>query len=172
MCLRQALRMRTKRLADDGGSGDEIMMEIIEIRGPTTTRAGLSSAKRKLFELLLARTGIILPPLKTVPDEPECDLHLLSLEQERLRFVTRPAPAAASADISPLLRLTGRLNRPALSQAVNEIARRCDILRTSFPTSDGKPVQKVASELKIVFFRSRLQRTASGSARSIGVAGG
>jgi len=48
---------------------------------------------------------------------------------------------------SILFRLTGKLNRVALEQSLNEIIRRHEILRTRFQVVEGQPVQIIAPTL-------------------------
>ena len=47
------------------------------------------------------------------------------------------------------LRLKGQLNVRALEQALTEIVRRHEALRTTFPEVDGQPVQVVAPPVPI-----------------------
>jgi hypothetical protein len=52
-------------------------------------------------------------------------------------------------NISRALRLTGRLDTDALERAVNEMSGAMKILRATFPSVNGKPVQTAAAELPI-----------------------
>ena len=73
----------------------------------------------------------------------------LSYAQQRLWFLDQLAPGSAAYNISMKLRLTGELNRDALSQALNEIVRRHEVLRTRFVVQDGNPVQEIAEAFHV-----------------------
>ena len=68
----------------------------------------------------------------------------MSFSQQRLWFLDQLEPNSASYNIPAALRLTGRLNVEALKQSLNEIVARHEVLRTTFATMDGEPVQVVA----------------------------
>jgi hypothetical protein len=70
----------------------------------------------------------------------------LSFAQQRLWIIDRLEPGSASYNIPLSLRLSGRLDVPALLAAMAEVVRRHEALRTTFATfsaSDGSPVQVV-----------------------------
>lgn len=69
----------------------------------------------------------------------------LSWSQQRLWFLAELEPAASAAYHIPLsLRLSGRLEVPALRRALDGLVARHEILRTSFVCgADGTPVQHV-----------------------------
>ena len=69
----------------------------------------------------------------------------LSFAQERLWFLHQLQPESFAYNMTAWIDLTGVLNTVALDQATNEIVRRHEILRSSFATSDGQPVQVVAA---------------------------
>src|SRR5262245_28697750 len=69
----------------------------------------------------------------------------LSHAQERLWFIDQLDPAAPTYNISSALRLSGELNIAALSNSIDEIIRRHEILRTTFSSVDGQPVQIISS---------------------------
>ncbi|HET7287661.1 MAG TPA: condensation domain-containing protein, partial [Pyrinomonadaceae bacterium] len=52
-------------------------------------------------------------------------------------------------NVPTALYLKGELNCVALAQSLSEIARRHEVLRTSFPSVDGQPVQLIASAVPI-----------------------
>lgn len=67
----------------------------------------------------------------------------LSSGQERLWFMDRLEPNSPLYNIPTALRLKGDLNAPALADALNEIVRRHEALRTTFPSVDGSPAQRI-----------------------------
>jgi len=70
------------------------------------------------------------------------------LAQERL-WVHQLQPDIPLYNESILFRLTGKLNRVALEQSLNEIIRRHEILRTRFQVVEGQPVQIIAPHLTL-----------------------
>ncbi|WP_322692478.1 condensation domain-containing protein [Nostoc sp. DedSLP03] len=70
----------------------------------------------------------------------------LSFAQERLWFLNQLEGASATYNTPAPLRLSGRLNLNALHQALAEIIRRHEILRTSFVNINGTPMQVIHPE--------------------------
>src|SRR6185369_2818398 len=68
----------------------------------------------------------------------------LSFAQQRLWFLNQLEPDSPFYNCPGSIRLTGKLDATAFDQTLNEIIRRHEILRTSFPTIDGQPVQSIA----------------------------
>ncbi len=67
----------------------------------------------------------------------------LSFAQERLWFLEQFEPGNANYNNLVGLRLLGRLDRGAIEEALRDILRRHEALRTTFTERDGKPVQIV-----------------------------
>ncbi|CAM5318241.1 Carrier domain-containing protein OS=Streptomyces antimycoticus OX=68175 GN=SANT12839_079390 PE=4 SV=1 [Streptomyces antimycoticus] len=68
----------------------------------------------------------------------------LSFAQRRLWFLNRFDDAADSAYNLPIaLRMTGALDRDALTAALGDLVARHEVFRTVFPESAGVPVQRV-----------------------------
>lgn len=67
----------------------------------------------------------------------------LSFAQERLWFLDQLDVEHTSYNIPFAIRLTGSINVPALEMSISEIIRRHEILRTSYTTVDGQPVQVI-----------------------------
>lgn len=96
--------------------------------------AGLSPEKRRLLELKLKKksgAGNAFP---------------LSYAQQRLWFLYQLEPESTAYNIPAAVRLKGKLDRASLEKALQEIVRRHEILRTTFTTVNGKPMQVVAPE--------------------------
>ncbi len=68
----------------------------------------------------------------------------LSFAQQRLWFLHQLSPDSRSYNMLLILRLDGSLNIVVLEQSLSELVRRHEVLRTTFPTLDGKPVQLIA----------------------------
>jgi len=73
----------------------------------------------------------------------------LSFAQQRLWVIDQLDPGSAAYNIHYGLKLRGNLNTPALWRAINEIVRRHEILRTSFPTVQGEAVQHIAPQAEL-----------------------
>jgi amino acid adenylation domain-containing protein/thioester reductase-like protein len=73
----------------------------------------------------------------------------LASAQERLWFLDQLAPGTPLFNISAAMRVTGRIDRPAAERSLNEIVRRHEILRTTFPTATGRPIQRIAPTLTL-----------------------
>jgi hypothetical protein len=73
----------------------------------------------------------------------------LSFAQQRLWFVEQLQPNSFTYNEPVALHLFGCLNVEVLEQSINEIVRRHEILRTTFITIDGQPVQVIYPTLKV-----------------------
>lgn len=73
----------------------------------------------------------------------------LSFAQRRLWFIDQLAPGNPVYNVPMVLRAKGRIDLDALRRSVNEIVRRHEVLRTSFPRVDGAPVQVIAPTLRV-----------------------
>jgi amino acid adenylation domain-containing protein len=67
----------------------------------------------------------------------------LSFAQQRLWFLWRLEPASPAYNIPLALRIRGLLDVDALERALDEIVQRHEILRTTFLSVDGDPVQVI-----------------------------
>jgi aspartate racemase len=67
----------------------------------------------------------------------------LSFAQQRLWFLSQLNAGSAAYNITRALRVTGALDVQALGQALNEIVRRHEALRTTFRSVDGEAVQVI-----------------------------
>ncbi|UCH95458.1 MAG: amino acid adenylation domain-containing protein [Candidatus Aminicenantes bacterium] len=67
----------------------------------------------------------------------------LSFAQERLWFLHQLDSETTAYFVPRVVRMIGQLNVAAVEQTFNEITRRHEILRTVFPTVEGRPVQRV-----------------------------
>ena len=92
-----------------------------------------------------ARDGA-LPPIGRATRQGEPPELPLSFPQERLWFLEqwRPAGGPAAYNLIDAVRLRGHLAVPVLARCLGEIVRRHEILRTTYASRDGRPVQVVA----------------------------
>lgn len=86
---------------------------------------------------------VALPLADAPPAARETFVMPASFAQRRLWFLDRLEPGNPVYNIPLSLRLTGRLNVPALEAALNEIVRRHEILRTTFVLENDEPVQVI-----------------------------
>ncbi|MEM8722028.1 MAG: amino acid adenylation domain-containing protein [Cyanobacteria bacterium P01_G01_bin.39] len=75
--------------------------------------------------------------------------HPVSFAQARLWFLDRLKTGNPAYNISFAVRITGQLEVKHLEDCINKIVSRQEILRTSFKTVDGKPVQVINPHLQI-----------------------
>ncbi len=103
------------------------------------TPAGLA---RRVEALLGAGETHTAPPVALLPRDGS--VLPLSFAQERLWFLDQLAPGSATYNIPAALRLTGPLDPAVLAASLAEIARRHEVLRTTFATVDGRAEPRVA----------------------------
>lgn len=77
----------------------------------------LSAEKRKLFELLLKKRGVVAPKSQGIPRRSHSGPCALSFAQQRLWFVDRLQPQSSAYNVPYALRLTGDLDLAALEVA-------------------------------------------------------
>jgi amino acid adenylation domain-containing protein len=73
----------------------------------------------------------------------------LSFAQQRLWFLSQLEPESVAYHSPLAVRLTGRLDVAAVEFALNAVVERHEVLRTTFPTVDGTPVQAIAPALGV-----------------------
>ncbi|MCY7283312.1 MAG: amino acid adenylation domain-containing protein [Cyanobacteria bacterium CAN_BIN43] len=96
---------------------------------------------RTISQLRTEEQGLSLPAITRIA--PNSEPIPLSFAQERLWFLHQLEGASATYNMPAALRLTGELNLEALQQALTEIVRRHEALRTSFTTVNGIPIQVI-----------------------------
>lgn len=110
--------------------------------------AHLSPEKRQLVEkLLLARkpeaVNVAIPRRTPSPTAP------LSYAQQGLWTLDQLTPNSPFYNEVFTKRLRMPLDAGVLERTLNEVIRRHEALRASFPVLDGEPVQRIASELRL-----------------------
>lgn len=81
---------------------------------------------------------------EAIPRVPREGLLLPSLTQEALWFLDQLERERPTYTIYSPIRIRGRLDVSLAERALNEIARRHEVLRTTFPEVDGRPVARIA----------------------------
>jgi len=118
---------------------------------------GVDLPLRKLFEsptvarlaaaVRAARDEGTVPALPLVRVPREGDIPL-SFAQQRLWLLDQIEPGSAAYNLPAAVRLTGQVSVDLLERIFEEIVRRHESLRTTFPSQRGKPVQRIAPELR------------------------
>ncbi len=106
----------------------------------------VSDLARYIENLQQAEQGIQAPPLTAVA-RPEAIP--LSFSQQRLWFIEQLIPDQYHYNVPLNIRLQGMLEVSALERSLNEIVRRHEILRTTFATVQGQPVQVISPSLSV-----------------------
>ncbi|WNM63148.1 non-ribosomal peptide synthetase [Candidatus Nitrospira neomarina] len=89
------------------------------------------------------RSGSVLQRRSEKGDIP------LSFAQERLWFLEQFLPSTGTYNIPVVKRWYKRLNPILLENVINEIIARHETLRTIFPDSEGRPIQRILPQLRI-----------------------
>ncbi|WOH53418.1 non-ribosomal peptide synthetase [Bradyrhizobium sp. sBnM-33] len=96
----------------------------------------------------LLRDGVkrALPPIQRAA---LADRATLSHAQERLWFLWNLDPGGTAYTVASTIRLKGKLDHTALSQAIAEIVQRHEVLRTTFVATDGRARQIIHNALSV-----------------------
>jgi amino acid adenylation domain-containing protein/non-ribosomal peptide synthase protein (TIGR01720 family) len=106
-------------------------------------RTELIQRKEEILEFLRevdAAMRFTRPPILPIARDKPLPL---SFAQQRLWFLHQLQPDSVAYNVPIAIRLTGSLQIAALKQSLSEIARRHEILRTTFTMIDGRPIQVV-----------------------------
>jgi len=108
--------------------------------------AKLSPEKHDALMNLLRQKGIADSQLPIIARRQASNKFPLSSAQLGLWSLQQLDPDSAVYNVPVVVRLTGSLNVAALEQSLGEIVRRHEILRTTFPSIDGQPVQVISPD--------------------------
>ncbi|NER81769.1 MAG: AMP-binding protein, partial [Leptolyngbya sp. SIO1D8] len=89
-----------------------------------------------------------IPPIECVSRTGNLSL---SFSQARLWFLDQLVSDRSAYNLPSAVSLTGLLNVVALEQSFNEIIRRHEVFRTTFPVVEGHPIQLITPSLDIEF---------------------
>ena len=107
----------------------------------------IAACAEKIEECMRDQLELKAAPLVRASREKDLPL---SFAQQRLWFLDQLEQGSSFYHISRAFRFRGPLNIKALSEAVNEIVRRHEPLRTSFVSVDGTPIQRIEEPRPIV----------------------
>ena len=113
----------------------------------TSTENSLTNQKRDLLKLLLNKKGINLQTEIILP-RPNSEPAPLSFSQEQLLFLSQ-IQDNTTYNMPLALQISGSLNISVLEQAITEIVRRHEILRTNFQQIEAKNLQVIRPEINI-----------------------
>lgn len=109
-------------------------------------RFNLSPKKQALLQALLKEEGVDFPSAQRISRRNDDESIPLSFAQQRLWFLDQLQPGTAIYNIPGAFRFKGLLDVVALQASFNEILRRHEALRTTFPTVEGQPVAATDEE--------------------------
>lgn len=81
--------------------------------------------------------------------DPEQYLFPMSFGQRRLWFLSQLEPESASYNTAIAVRMKGLVDRRVLLDCFNRIVERHEVLRTTFTSDNGEPVQIIAAEGRV-----------------------
>src|SRR5205085_3711071 len=119
--------------------------EVVSCAAPAVDQADTSKPQAGTADLWSAAGSVIawrtqMPPLRrTEADGPVP----LSVAQERLWSLEQSEPGAAYYHIPLTWDIEGELNFEALQKSFRFLAERHEALRTSFPSTEAGPIQRV-----------------------------
>ncbi len=118
----------------------------------------LSPQQRALLERRLRekRVNSLVP--QTITRRGPSDPCPLSIDQERLWFVSCLEPDSSAYNLTTAVRVGGRLNKSVLQRSFDEVIKRHEILRTTFPARNGEPYQRIAPALSLKIPKVDLRR--------------
>ena len=112
-------------------------------------RSELTPAQRALLELRLRGQRGDTGPVHGIARRDPAVAAPLSFAQERLWFLDQLNPGDTTYNCIDTLPFDFAVDIPILKRSLNEIVRRHESLRTTFPARDGIPVQVVAPTLEL-----------------------
>ena len=110
----------------------------------------LSPEKRALLASRLSRKRASGEKKPLIPRSEELDVYPLSFAQQRLWFLEQLEPGVTLNNIPLAVQLRGQLNVTALEDALSELVRRHHVLRATFTTVAGEPVQIIQPARRVV----------------------
>ena len=135
-------------------------LKVFELKNQLEADLGIDIAIADLFSGLTMRSLVtkILVQLQTdnvtesvslKPVITNNNIHPVSFAQARLWFLDRLQTGNPAYNISFAVEIKGKLEVNRLESSIDRVIARQEILRTSFSTADGKPVQVIHPELPV-----------------------
>ena len=120
----------------------------------------LEQQRRRAAQQAAAAARQEAPP--RIPRRPPGSIVPLSLDQERLWFIQQLDRLSPVYNIYGANRFRGPIDARLLTAALNLLVARHEVLRTTFPAIDGRPVQQIADELRVTIPLIDLRRLPDG----------
>jgi amino acid adenylation domain-containing protein len=138
--------------------------------------SALTPGQRALFEALRQKqrqAPPTPPPVERVSGPGGVGDWPLTFDQERLWFLQALDPASTASNMVTAIRLKGPVDPGRLEAAANAAVRRHSAWRTTFPVVAGRPVQRVAPEVRLPLPVADLSALPAGDreATALGLAG-
>lgn len=133
-------------------------------------KAKLSAARRALLQKRLQGESSLISNPNQIPKRDSTSPASLSYAQQRLWFLHQMDPGSTAYNMHEAWIVRGTVSVPVLEQAFNRIIQRHDILRTTFDTQSGQPVQIVHADLPIQIELIDVQTAANVEAAAMGQA--
>ncbi len=111
-------------------------------------RGRLMAARREICELIARAAAHGAPVLEHSP-RVRLDAWPLTFEQQRIWRSSRLDPESPAFNVSGQVELVGPLNLPALEQALREVVRRHDVLRSKVIGPDDQCSMVVATDVTV-----------------------
>jgi len=127
LLLVQALQLMHSKLS--------VSLSITTLFAHPTVSGLARKIEAAMQEGAVLRTPSIVPAPRTEPLP-------LSFSQELMWWLTKHYPEVLALNNTTAIRVRGTLDAAALRRALDALVERHEILRTSFPDVDGKPVQR------------------------------
>src|SRR5439155_27088689 len=136
---------------------------MVDARPKALNKPDLQTTKHELVTTLLKKEGIELQDSRRIHAREFHNNIPLSFAQERLWFLDQLEPGNSVYNICRAHRLTGPLDIAILILSLNEVVRRHEAMRTTFPTVDDQPVQLVTPTLTLTIPVLDLENLSSSS---------
>nr|AQW44894.1 non-ribosomal peptide synthetase [Corallococcus coralloides] len=145
MNIREFLVTLTQKGVGLRADGDKLIVQAGKSVLSPELRSELAARKGEILAFLQKHTGNAGQGSEAEQASARPDILPLSTGQERLWFLDRLLPGTPQYNVHLGLRVRGALDVPMLRRSLDEVARRHEVLRTSFPEVDGRPRQVIAS---------------------------
>jgi amino acid adenylation domain-containing protein len=109
------------------------------------------AAANRLADLLTQQSAVKRLSIDRIPRRPTIGPLPLSFAQQRLWFLDKLVPASPFYNVPVAIRVRVPLDLGVLRRTLNEIVRRHEVLRTSFPEVANRPTQVVGASFEVPF---------------------
>ncbi|WP_016951654.1 SDR family NAD(P)-dependent oxidoreductase [Anabaena sp. PCC 7108] len=125
-------------------------MSALDNASNNAAKKSLTEQKQELFKLLLQKKGINLKQKEIIPRRSPSAENCVSFAQQRLWFLAQLEGASVAYNMPAVLRIKGNLEVACLQKSIDTIIQRHEVLRTTFKTVNGLPIQAIASKPEMI----------------------